>query len=331
MVAGSSLFETLMFNLLVYDPDNRAPIAGSSAKDSPAWERPALPRPEGTKEPKRTPFGWLDRLTWQSRRLELDVDEERGSVRGVIYCVGQGLDDDASPAPEPMLAYVLQGKPAVLRSVDFAEERAVWRDCHALIRKASADGAERAPMAVRQLARVEVRRVLGGRRQRLWLLGMRGDQARVKLVREEVLTIPLSVVCDESKTSAVEEALRLAEEVGKALRWSVRDAVRSTLAPGERDPDKEDVSRNADALGSERGYWATLSGAFEVFLDGLEHDSPDCARRFVEQARAAAESSLIRATEALGSSARQLQGGARASRALRHRLDELVANTGGTP
>ena len=63
--------------------------AARGTADLPVWER-ALPAPLGS--PRRAD-GWLDRLTWQSRRLEL-VADAAGRITGVVYCVGETLDGD---------------------------------------------------------------------------------------------------------------------------------------------------------------------------------------------------------------------------------------------
>ncbi len=159
LVHGQSVFETLMFNLLVYAPEFDKPVAGTRAPDLPCWEQPEPPRQIGDKETSRRPNGWIDWLTWQSRRLELDYDASTNAVGGVVYCVGQGLDDEG--LCDPMLAYRVD-KIRGLVPIDFSEDRAAWRDCHSLVRTTGADGA-RAALAIAQLSCFELSSVLAHR------------------------------------------------------------------------------------------------------------------------------------------------------------------------
>lgn len=328
LVRGSSLFDTLMFNLLVYEPGSGLPVAASEA-DAPCWEQASLERPVGTKEPARRARGWLDLLTWQSRRLELWLDERNNRrVRGVVYCVGQGLLDDDLPAPEPMLAYSKRGSPAALRAVDINVERALWRDSHALIRHADADQA-RAAKTVLQLAHREIREAIQGKSLRLSVLGMKGDQAKIEFACEELLPVPFAVLHDPGKVWAIRDATQLAEDVGQALRFGVRNAVNAMLSTATRDADKDDVTRVARSLGAEGAYWWRLGYAFESFLDQLVRGVEDALAQFAKEARFAATQAFHRATTALGQLARQLQGAARAGQRLAVQLEEIISQVEG--
>ncbi len=308
LIRGNSLFETLLFNLLVYDPEDAEPVAGDPAQDLPAWEQPAPDRPRGKREPSRRPYGWVDWLTWQSRRLELALDPSGRAVRGVVYCVGCGLDRDG--LTDPMLAYRMREKRGLL-ATGFSEERAVWRDCHAFLRFADADGS-RAPRTILQLARFELRQVLGASRTvPLDVLGMLGDKAKIKMTRHEELAIPAPVLADPERIDRIRRATELTEGAGAAVGAAVAAAARAVLAPGERTPEKGDVTALVRSLGAAQSYWARMAAPFSLFLgdlrlvdsearlDELWAAAVDCARSCVREAAAG-----------MGTGARQLQGAA---------------------
>jgi CRISPR system Cascade subunit CasA len=321
LVRGRSLFETLMLNLLVLDDER--PVPRGSEADLPAWEREALARPRGDeKEPTRIPTGWIDVLTWQSRRVELQV--EAGTVRGVVYCVGQGLSLEGL-TPEPMLAYRKTKKD--VSPVLLSEGRAVWRDAHALLQFAEAES--RPPLAVEQLRSFELDDLLGDRPLLLDVMGMRGDQAKILLTRHERLDVPRPLLRDADAQAALRSAMTGAEEAALQVIFAVRAAVAETLAPGARTPDPADVRRVADALAPERLFWGALGGVFPAFLDDLAADVTAAGARFAEQIRCAASDAVRAASESLGTSARQLQGGARAERQLRAYFAKLDTNPGG--
>jgi len=83
----------------------------------------------------RRPKGYLDLLTWQSRRVKLipEPKNEELYVRYVIIMNGYQFPSDFSLYnKETMLAYKAIGKPAIHQSpwmpIAFQEDRALWRD-----------------------------------------------------------------------------------------------------------------------------------------------------------------------------------------------------------
>jgi CRISPR type I-E-associated protein CasA/Cse1 len=84
LLKGRSLFESLLFNLPLYNED---PLGA----DRPAWERES----NICKPGERSCNGYLDLLTWQSRCVSLIP--ERGGVRHMYYAQGEILNRDTRP------------------------------------------------------------------------------------------------------------------------------------------------------------------------------------------------------------------------------------------
>ncbi len=76
--------------------------------------------------------GWLDQLTWLSRRIELV--RQGDVVVGFVRCVGQGFVDQA--VKDPMVAWKADEKRGLL-PVSIRIDRAFWRDAHVLFQLAS--------------------------------------------------------------------------------------------------------------------------------------------------------------------------------------------------
>ena len=139
LAKGDDLFQTLMFNLCRYAPEEEEPWDFDWEKDVPAWERDGKTHPED-----RRPDGYLDLLTWQSRRIRLqpEIGEDGGTVvKKVVIMKGFQLPQD----------YILHDKETMLafqknlratsnqdpwQSVTFKEGRALWRDSLALVQSA---------------------------------------------------------------------------------------------------------------------------------------------------------------------------------------------------
>lgn len=316
LIRGDTLFETLLLNLLVYSPDDGYPIPGRPERDAPAWESAALPRALLRKdEPRRVPYGWLDLLTWQSRRLELRV--ERGRVVGCTRCVGQGLASDRPH--DPMLAWRIDEKRGALE-VGFDENRAFWRDSHALFRASEGAKDVQCPKTVAQLARIELRPVVAlKRRFTLDLLGMRGDQASILLVRAERVPVSARVLSDPELGESVRDALDTVERIAVALKKALFELGKCAIA-GERNPDAEDVRAVTKSLGCEGVFWAKAKVLFDRYLQALGGDEAAARVAFARDVRLEARRELERGARALGTSARALRASTFAARVLERSL-----------
>lgn len=339
LLRGSSLFETLTLNLLRYDPANSRPIPGSS-DDAPAWERPPLPRslPE-KKEPKRLPTGWLDLLTWCSRRLELVREGDR--VTGFVRCVHEGL---AAEAPlEPMFAWRRDEKRGP-RAVSIRADRAFWRDAHALFRATDEDSAKtERPLALVQLATdVALECVPAERRFTLEVGGLATNKSRVDLVRREVLATTARLLADAEAGDSIRAAQRFGEDAVSALGAALFSYGKHGLSPGEREPDAADVRDQVKSLGAADAAWNALGAEFAALLGELaEHAVAlreasswerslrylEARHRFEDRCLAVVHDAFARATAAGEQSARWLKARAIAERHLRSSLAKLDRTT----
>ena len=151
LAAGDNLFETLALNLLVYNEERPLPWLG---EDMPAWERDELPQPqrEGTR-----PLGYLDYLTWQSRRISLVAV---GDSPLVVRCqILQGLKL-VEGVLDPFKAYTRREETGYVPRI-FTAERAPWRDSHALFQRETDDNGSRPAEVFNSLARVNTERKRG--------------------------------------------------------------------------------------------------------------------------------------------------------------------------
>jgi CRISPR system Cascade subunit CasA len=132
LVTGKSLFETLMLNLHRYDPGAGVPFR-ARADDKPAWERK-----EPTQPIDRDPDGYVDYLTWQSRRIRLQPERNESGVvvRRAAVMKGYQFKHWHPAGNEPMLAYRKVLKPGPGKRpynvVSFSEAKALWRDSDVL-------------------------------------------------------------------------------------------------------------------------------------------------------------------------------------------------------
>ncbi|MBL8602066.1 MAG: type I-E CRISPR-associated protein Cse1/CasA [Myxococcales bacterium] len=320
ILRGDTLFKTLIANLLEYDPENALPFSTGGAPDRCAWEQPPAPRELNlAEEPKRVPLGYLDLLTWQSRRVELIA--ESGSVIAYINAVGQGL---ATGSPrDPMVTYHRHEKFGLL-PVGIDVDRGFWREANALFESARGENApfER-PRALDLVSKSEVLEVLG--RDTLFdveVLGIAAEKSRVDAVRAERVQTLARCFNDSDARAAVDGALNLSRNLVSALRGALWVYARHALAPGGRDPDTNAVRGLVDSLGADTAAWSALGVVFEKLLRGLGDDPDAAAMRFEVDALRAVHAVFQSATARPETTARWLKARALAAKALDDNLKE---------
>lgn len=310
LVAGSTLFETLMLNLLIMAPARKRPFApASQLPDAPSWELDPLPqRLPLAKEPVERPRGWMHLLTWQSRRLELQRDQA-GKVAGVVRAVGQGLELPEN-VPDPLMMRKMVEKRGVI-AVQLDPERAVWRDLHALARSSAADSDALRPTNLAELFNdIDPKHADLPMFPPLMVFGLAGDQARVEMVRAETFPIARQVLQDPAVGEQLRSLLSLTEEVSFGLRRALRVlAAHALRASGQAD--KDDISKLVEALGKDQPYWSRLRPELERWLR-----NPVAEDAYRSAVRQAAEVTLWKAGESLGTAGRHLAAAVAASRQL---------------
>ncbi len=266
LAQGKTLFETLALNLLRYPGDDAAlPCRGD---DCPAWEMTDPYAPE-----RSLPRGYLDYLTWQSRRILLLPEASANSVvvRQMTTAPALRLD---STVLDPMKHYVKRDEElAMLR---FSEERALWRDSAALFRLRSEGW--RPPLVFDHLGSlIEEGYLERSQTLRYLALGMANDQGRVFFFRSERMPLPLAYLRNRGLVDALNSGEMLAENVARQLWGAVRTLATYVLSPGydgdeKHRPVREDLDALTDSWAVERGYWPRLELPFLRLVQDLTAD-----------------------------------------------------------
>lgn len=330
LVMGSTLFETLLLNLLIYDPAKGRPFASAhkGAKDAPSWElEPQPQRLSMAKEPVNQPRGWLELLTWQSRRLELSRDAA-GLVSGIVRAVGQGMQLPENVV-DPFVVRKQTEKGVITVGLD--PQRAVWRDLTSLVRSTTMESDRLRPLNVSELFSETALKETG--RQHvppLTLFGLAGDQARVEMVRSETFPLPRSTLEHPQSGETLRELMKLADNVAFDVRIALRELAKHSLR-ASGNADKDDITKLVDALGAERPFWEKLRSSFDRLLStGLSTDGVEAYRAAM---RLTAVQTLEQAAASLGTAGRHLAAAVPAHAYLYRNLMErgLVVSRTGQP
>ncbi len=351
---GPTLFHTLSLNLHRYAPEDGEPFEFDRAADLPAWERDS-----GPQVVERVPDGYLDLLTWQSRRILL-LPNDDGRVRSAVVMKGDQFPDYWDPhEKETMVAFIANrrgksSKPAWLPA-GFREGRAAWRDSLTLLESLTEERSRpkrSRPKLLTWLADLVAAGVLPRAAVvPLDLYGMVTDRANVRLWRHERLPLPLQYLEDRELVEGLRKALDLAEEVAGAMAWAVRLAADGLVgargASGRKDaalvqhlaPDRlyrDRLEQLLQHLAPDRLYWARLEQPFRELAVSLPQDrveEPDGSvtygRRelsaWARRVRRTAEEAFTTAIGDLDGSGRALRAATEAEHAFRRRLRALMS------
>jgi CRISPR system Cascade subunit CasA len=320
LVRGGNLFQTLMLSLHAYNTSR--PFEGRS-EDLPAWERDSEPA-----SGKRTPAGYLDLLTWQSRRIWLRpvLVDSTAMVGDAVIMRGSELPEDYSlHAKDPVLAFrrnekSKEGNPWPVLA--FREGRALWRDSLTLFQSVGAESSR--PMILDWLNDLATEGIIEyGQTLSLDLLGLASERAKLLFWRHERLPLPLPYLNDTALLAGARQALKCAEQAGRALNKAVWTLAKFLLpapgaASGARQPQAEEVSRLRDSLSPDGLYWPRLEPFFARFLidlppdrssleDGTHLYGTRALPAWCTEVRRAASDSLKQITRSLDGSARSLK------------------------
>ena len=263
LVQGDTLFETLALNLLPYPDDS---VMLYEPRDQPSWEM------DDPFVPERTyPFGYLDYLTWQNRRVLLlpEVESHGTVVRQMTVAPALRLDGGVR---NPMNHYRVDEKRGPLPLL-FVEERVLWRDSGALFELQNKE--TRPPRAFRWLAELVEDETLDREQTRRYLaLGMSKKQAKVNFYRSERLPLPLRYLKEQNLVELLETSLAMAERTAQQLWGATRTLATYVLRPeanvaSARSPAPPGLGAMTQQWAVERRFWPQLEPAFRETMEAL--------------------------------------------------------------
>ena len=354
---GNDLFETLMLNLLAYNPEDEEPFPFDRNKDIPAWEHSEHTRPLA-----RSPHGYLDWLTWQSRRIRLKPSvKENGEVGVSNFALMKGCQLPKGNSPknyETMVPYrsVENAKKdqAPWVPVGFSENRSLWRDSMALLHSESNNTIR--PRTADWISDLNLAGVIqDNAKVDLEVFGLSADQAKPEFWRRESLPIHSRYYCDKELIGQLGQALLLAQDVGDTISAKVKLRVRMKGGGSKQiwlwelgyalmlpDEPEELTERQVEQIGGlerhvapERTYWPRIENPFKKLLVDLPGDAStdrngsivygaNCCLVWARVIEKAAWEAFRMAAASVGESARALKARAKAEHVFRRRLTGIL-------
>lgn len=299
-IRGKNLFEALVLNSPPVEMTRMGHLPDMS---SPSWE---ISPPSSE---RRAEAGYLDYLTWQSRRLRLAVSDGPDGPTATGVYISQG-DKKEGGGDDPLMAYRISRKGGIY-PLSLRKDQALWRDAHIFLRVFSKQEGG-APPALSWIANNEWQEpALRGRSWEVDIFGIVNDQAKIELWRHERLPFYPSILRDGARYELLRQALDRAERQADNLREATRYCAAVLLYPGKiygelSKQARKEVRDLAESLDAVSRFWPRLEARFYVWLDSIAGNY-DAVRAPAEWTRTLfyeALNSYGEATESLDTSAR---------------------------
>jgi CRISPR system Cascade subunit CasA len=259
IVRGEHLHETLLLNLMEYDParDKPSVVIGD---DLPCWES------KYQKPKEHIPAGYIDYLTYQWRRVKLFSQDEQ--VIKVALHPGDRVPKNISTSQwECGVAYTKTKKG--LMTVRLNSSRSLWRDSAVFLQ--SSDEVSSRPRIVDWVAILKAEEGLIESDIHLQIFGLNVDNAKPLGWSGHQFAAPLIYLTDKSLWQGLSRAIAIAEDhqqVFRAFRGSPYHALAEAL-------NNNDAGSFASSLDGESRYWATLDRVFQELLQALPQDKTE--------------------------------------------------------
>lgn len=317
---GKNLFETLALNLVVYNRQGKPmPTEDDDGVclDKPFWEQEHLLQASERDDKGTTLKGYLDYLTWQSRRIKLFPNED---YKTVSFCqIQQNYKLKAENIFDPFKTYQSNDKEG-WKPKGLIPNKSLWRDSHTIFRKTN-DATYQAAL-FKHLANVwksvDEGEIEGKKNYRLSVFGLATEinkAASILVWAHERLPLPLVYLDNENLLADLQSALNFVEEIAKILNQSV-NSLAFYLIPkpatenkgGEEKGSKKDwdkaqiLARNFQATPM---FWSMCEIPFQAFLSDLPENRESAIEKWFKITDESAQTAWRKTADSLNISARE--------------------------
>ncbi|MBA7527501.1 CRISPR-associated protein CasA/Cse1 [subsurface metagenome] len=220
LVKGNNLFETLMLNFIRYD-DTHPFKQTQDHQDIPFWER--NDKVLHQEKDGRYPYGYLDYLTWQSRRIWLlpIVEDTDIKVKEVFIAQGEKIKGDwFQHAQDPLMAYK-RNKKNEIEALKLKLDRQVWREIEVLLRIKDDTKNIISQKALNWISRIIERGVITpSTRYKLEIYGILNDPSKAAKIiswHRSSIPLPARILEDQSLVNTIKSFIDRCEKVERNL------------------------------------------------------------------------------------------------------------------
>ena len=252
LIRGQNLRETLLLNLMEYDPSRECP-GPLTGEDLPTWEQP-LAKPK-----ERIPSGYINYLTYQWRRVRIFQEGDR-TVRLAVHPGDRFPKTISATQWECGIAY--RNTKKGLLPIRLNLQKSLWRDSAAFLQ--SAEDASNCPRIVGWRGELKSEELVSGM-VHLQILGLTVDNAKPLGWTSTQFSAPIQYLRDRGLWQNLNLAIATAEDHQQVFR-SFRGSPYAALAESLKNGDAQALAKS---LEGESRYWAMLDRKFQTLLRDL--------------------------------------------------------------
>ena len=282
---GRNLFETIMLNLVLYQPEAEKPMPGS-AEDRPVWDQ----ADSSAAERSPRPLGYLDYLTWQPKHVQLQKPNPRtGLIQKVRTGPGSKFPEafkNAYTGTDPMLPcrYTADGQDARAAKIPVDFDTAAWRNIGPLLNRYAgppAKNSRRRPQILDWRADLVLDLDLDlPKTIAVVTTGTPPIPGALHWWRREDLLLPAILLNDNVRGGHITDAVKLADDAEKAIKQATRILAENILGINSN-RESTTVKRLRRQLAPARLFWDRLGAAFPALVDDVTR-SDSCTQESQE-------------------------------------------------
>ncbi len=344
LAVGNNLFETLALNLVRYPHRNTFPYRtddDGDILDKPFWERDELIQATEKDSKGTNLLGYLDYLTWQSRRIKLIRDDSSENAKSCQLQQNFKLKE-SELFFDPFKVYGeskdRKAKKAYY-TLDLKEDKSLWRDSHTIFQQAKTDDKEWRNL-FNHLGEIEKfitnGEIEGEKKYSISIFGIINNKASVLQWSHERLPLPLAYLKDTELLNKLEKSINCAEKFGGILRDSIKklrknldeQAWKSSIRSVKpQDKDKQE-SKLINLLPAMPIYWSGLEVRFKKLLSDLPEKQEEAMQKWYRIVDKTAKDAFNQSVNSLGNSANELKAIAKADEEFDDRRKNLKKEYG---
>ncbi|KKN15998.1 hypothetical protein LCGC14_0980400, partial [marine sediment metagenome] len=273
---GDNLFDSLMLNFLRYD-DQHPFKKNEESVDIPFWEREEKKLHEDKNG--RYPNGYLDYLTWQSRRIWLLPFEENGNILIKYVYLAQGEKVKSDWKEDPLKAYFIDDKNE-RKLIKLLSDRRVWRESESLLRISDVSGKKIPPKTINWISIFVQKGIIPLSKQySLEIYGICNDPKKAaKIINwdKSYIPLPLKFLEDKTLVDNVREFLEKSRQAESILNKTLFLLVKAYLFSQDTNLSTIQGNKVSDFIKNYQisiRYWNQLEKYFYQFMDEIAQES----------------------------------------------------------
>ncbi|MGE5605396.1 MAG: type I-E CRISPR-associated protein Cse1/CasA, partial [Bacteroidota bacterium] len=341
LIHGKNLFETLMYNLCIYNIEAGKPlkINDQFLDDKPCWEQDL-----GFESHQKQVLGYLDYMTWQPCWLKLKYNTTNpDKVQEVL--IGNGyrfkLPSEDILWPDPLCMYYKKNDKTAKKNktgwgtYSIKRDRAVWRDLDAMF-VSNVQSSGNSGLKANEIIHPAAFNLFGNLLKdgydlpqinllsfHIYGIAPESGHNKVYLWRHEIYSVPLEFLTksDETETALLisnfKKCIKETEYISKALIRSLRiltaedkddetnstNSIKGKNSSKEGDPEENQrLFRNALSV-----YWAHLSLTVHELLRNLPENRQQAIIEWENEVKKAAFNALNYASQGYENSGQSLK------------------------